>query len=94
VSGLPRPVPLGQIADRKNLMLVDWTGVGPTGWHTSNFFVQPLLEPQLDQLARAQPTVSVQRGWEVVAVEDEPDQPLTVVVEGTDGSPATASGAP
>ena len=72
-------------ADRKDLQLVDWTGVGPTGWHTSNFFVQPLLEPQLDQLARAQPTVSVQRGWEVVAVEDEPDQPLTVVVEETDG---------
>jgi 2-polyprenyl-6-methoxyphenol hydroxylase-like FAD-dependent oxidoreductase len=72
-------------ADRKNLQLVDWTGVGPTGWHTSNFFTQPLLEPQLDQPARAHPTVSVQRGWEMVAVEDEPDQPLTVVVEGTDG---------
>jgi 2-polyprenyl-6-methoxyphenol hydroxylase-like FAD-dependent oxidoreductase len=72
-------------ADRENLQLVDWTGVGPTGWHTSNFFVQPLLEPQLDQLARTQPTVSVQRGWEVVAVEDEPGEPLTVVVEQTDG---------
>ena len=72
-------------ADRENLQLVDWSGVGPTGWHTSNFFVQPLLEPQLDQLVRAQPTVSVQRGWEVVAVEDEPDEPLTVVVEQTDG---------
>ncbi len=72
-------------AERKNLQLVDWTGVGPTGWHTANFFVQPLLEPQLDQLARRYPTVSVQRGWETVAVEDQPDQPLTVVVEGTDG---------
>lgn len=72
-------------AERKNLQLVDWTGIGPTGWHTANFFVQPLLEPQLDQLARTQPSVSVQRGWEVVAVEDEPGQSLTVVVEGTDG---------
>jgi len=72
-------------ADRENLQLVDWTGVGPTGWHTSNFFVQPLLEPQLDQLVRAQPAVSVQRGWEVVAVEDEPGEPLTVVTEQTDG---------
>ena len=74
-------------ADRKDLMLVDWTGVGPTGWHTSNFFVQPLLEPELDRLARAQPTVSLQRGWEVVAIEeaDEPDQTITLVVEGSDG---------
>ena len=29
--------------------------------------------------------MSVQRGWEVVAVEDEPGEPLTVVVEQTDG---------
>ena len=72
-------------ADRKNLQLVDWRGIGPNGWHTSNFFSQPLLEPQLDELARQYPNVSVQRGWELVAVEDEPDQPLTVVVEGTDG---------
>ena len=74
-------------ADRKDLMLVDWTGVGPTGWHTSNFFVQPLLEPELDRLARAQPTVSLQRGWEVVAIEeaDEPAQTITLVVEGSDG---------
>jgi 2-polyprenyl-6-methoxyphenol hydroxylase-like FAD-dependent oxidoreductase len=72
-------------ADRENLQLVDWSGVGPTGWNTSNFFVQPLLEPQLDQLVQDQPTVSVQRGWEVVAIQDEPEAPLTVVVEQTDG---------
>ena len=72
-------------ADRKNPQLVDWTGIGPNGWHTSNFFSQPLLEPELDGLARQYPNASVQRGWELVAVEDEPDQPPTVVVEGRDG---------
>ncbi|WP_219414236.1 bifunctional 3-(3-hydroxy-phenyl)propionate/3-hydroxycinnamic acid hydroxylase MhpA [Pseudonocardia nigra] len=72
-------------ADREDLLLVDWSGVKPTGWHTSYFFSQPLLEPQLDALARQQPTVSVQRGWEVVAVEDEPGEPVVLVVEATDG---------
>ena len=70
------------------------TGAGLPGWHTSNFFTQPRLEPQLDQLARAQPMVSVQRSWELVAVEDEPDQPLTVVVKGTDGFTRNGHGAP
>jgi 2-polyprenyl-6-methoxyphenol hydroxylase-like FAD-dependent oxidoreductase len=75
--------------DMEDLLLVDWSGVGPTGWHTSNFFVQPLLEPQLDALVQAQPTVSVQRGWQAVAVEDDPEGPMTVVVEGTDGDQGT-----
>ena len=78
-------------ADRKNLQLVDWTGIGPNGWHSSNFFSQPLLEPQLDELARRYPNVSVQRGWELVAVEDELDQPLTLVVEETDGFTRTGN---
>ena len=73
-------------ADRENLQLVDWTGIKPTGWHTANFFAQPLFEPQLDAIARQQPTVSFQRGWEVVAVEDDnPDTPVTLVLEGSDG---------
>ena len=75
-------------AKREDLMLLDWTGVGPTGWHTANFFAQPLFEPQLDQLARNQPTVSIQRGWEVVAVEeggDTSDSTVTLVLEGSDG---------
>lgn len=73
-------------ADRQDLTLVDWSGIKPTGWHTANFFAQPLFEPQLDQLARKQPTVSVQRGWEVVAVEDDdPVAPVILVLEGSDG---------
>lgn len=72
-------------ADREDLQLVDWSGVGRTGWHTSNFFAQPLFEPQLDQLARDQATVSYYRGWEVVALEDEPGETVTLVLEGSDG---------
>jgi len=65
-------------AERKTLLNVNWSGVGPTGWHTSNFFIQPLLEPELDALVRAQPTVRVQRDWEAVTVEEAQDQ-VTVI---------------
>ncbi len=70
-------------ADRKTLLEVDWSGVGPTGWHTSNFFTQPLLEPELDALVRAQPSVDVQRGWEAVQVTDDGDH-ATVVAARTE----------
>ncbi|MEP6560690.1 MAG: bifunctional 3-(3-hydroxy-phenyl)propionate/3-hydroxycinnamic acid hydroxylase, partial [Nakamurella sp.] len=79
-------------AKREDLMLVDWSGIGPTGWHTANFFAQPLFEPQLDQLAKNQPTVAYHRGWEVVAIEepaegtpDHADSAVTLVLEGSDG---------
>ena len=74
-------------ADRETLLEVDWSGVGPTGWHTSNFFTQPLLERELDALVRAQPTVDVQRGWEAVQVSDDGSQ-ATVTASRT-GSPGT-----
>lgn len=76
-------------ADRKTLLEVDWSGVGPTGWHTANFFTQPLLEPELAALAQAQPTVSVQRGWQAVALEEDSDEHVTVVAEQTDGEQGT-----
>ena len=76
-------------AERKTLLNVDWSGVGPTGWHTSNFFTQPLLEPELDRLVQAQPTVSVQRGWEAVAIEENGDEHVTVVAGQTDGEAST-----
>lgn len=75
-------------ADREDLMLVDWTGVGPTGWHTANFFAQPLFEPQLDRLAAEQSTVTVLRGWEVIDI-DQPatgsDDPVRLTLAGSDG---------
>ncbi len=63
-----------------DLLVMDRSGVAPTGWHSANFFVQPLLETELDQLVRAQPTVSVQRGWEVTGISDDPGAPLEVVL--------------
>lgn len=66
-------------ADRKTLLDVDWSGVGPNGWHTANFFTQPVLELEVDRLVQAQPTVSVQRGWDVVAIEEDSSQHVTIV---------------
>jgi len=76
-------------ADREDLMLVDWSGVGPTGWHTANFFAQPMFEPQLDELARNQPTTSLLRGWEVVDIEqpaEESSEPVRLTLAGSDGT--------
>jgi len=58
-------------AERETLLKVDWRGVGPSWWHTSNFFAQPDLERELDARARQQPTVSLRRGLTAVAVEQD-----------------------
>lgn len=76
-------------ADRQTLLEVDWSGVGPTGWHTANFFTQPKLETELDALVQAQPTVSVQRGWEAVAVTEDSRDHVTVVASRTAGEQDT-----
>lgn len=76
-------------AERKTLLNVDWSGVGPTGWHTSNFFTQPLLEPEIDALVQAQPTVSVQRGWQAVAIEEDAEDHVTIVADRTGGEAGT-----
>lgn len=67
-------------ADGEDLVLMDWSGVAPTGWHTANFFVQPVLEAELDELVRAQPTVSVHRGWEVTELSDDAQAPVQVFI--------------
>ncbi|MDT3445801.1 bifunctional 3-(3-hydroxy-phenyl)propionate/3-hydroxycinnamic acid hydroxylase [Pseudofrankia sp. BMG5.37] len=60
-------------AARKTLLKVDWRGVGPSWWHTSNFFSQPELERELDLRAQKQPTVTLIRGMNVSGVEQDPD---------------------
>ena len=53
-------------ADRKPLLRLDWRGLGPSGWHVSNFFYQPGLEAILDAKVQALETVQVLRGWKAV----------------------------
>ena len=59
-------------ADRKPLLQLDWRGLGPSGWHVSNFFYQPGLEAILDAKVQALEIVQVLRGWKAVThLEDE-----------------------
>jgi 2-polyprenyl-6-methoxyphenol hydroxylase-like FAD-dependent oxidoreductase len=79
-------------ADRQTLLRLDWSGAGPSGWHTSNFFAQPDLERALDAAARAQPTVTVRRGTEAVSMEHDHDfvTLMTRVVSAPVDAPTTA----
>lgn len=71
----------------KTLLNVDWTGVGPSWWHTSNFFSQPELERELDLGVEKQASVTVMRGVTVRGLEQDLDG-VTVLgtTSTTDGS--------
>lgn len=60
-------------ADKEVLLDLDWSGVGPSGWHTSNFFSQPLLEKELNSYVDTVPTVTVFRGWEAQEIDEDAD---------------------
>lgn len=60
-------------ADREPLLLLDWSGLGPSGWPVSNVFSQPDLEAVLDAKACSFPTVQVNRGWEAIAATQNAD---------------------
>ncbi|WP_129284492.1 bifunctional 3-(3-hydroxy-phenyl)propionate/3-hydroxycinnamic acid hydroxylase [Streptomyces sp. GZWMJZ-114] len=65
-----------QNADREPLVRIDWSGTGPSGWPTANFFSQPELEAVLAGAAEQLPTVTVHRGCEVTGIEQGPDEVL------------------
>ncbi|MFG2674747.1 bifunctional 3-(3-hydroxy-phenyl)propionate/3-hydroxycinnamic acid hydroxylase [Streptomyces sp. NPDC048445] len=56
-------------ADGEALVRIDWSGIGPSGWPTANFFSQPQLEAVLAEAAADQPTVTVRRGREVTGLQ-------------------------
>jgi 2-polyprenyl-6-methoxyphenol hydroxylase-like FAD-dependent oxidoreductase len=58
-------------ADRQPLLRLDWRGLGPSGWHVSNFFHQPGLETTLDVKVQAVGTVQVLRGWSASAYQED-----------------------
>lgn len=64
-------------ADKETLLDVDWSGIGPSGWNTSNFFSQPELEAELDEYITKIPTVHVFRGWEVQDLAED-DHGVTI----------------
>ncbi len=74
-------------ADRELLLLLDWNGMGPSGWPISNIFSQPDLEGILDARARAFPTVQVSRGWEALSAAQDDDCVTLTVRRGESARP-------
>lgn len=59
-----------------------------SGWPESSMFCQPELEQILDERARSLASVSVERGWEAVALAPEPDA-VAIEARRVDGSTRT-----
>ncbi|WP_367038882.1 bifunctional 3-(3-hydroxy-phenyl)propionate/3-hydroxycinnamic acid hydroxylase [Streptomyces sp. Je 1-332] len=51
------------------LVRIDWSGNGPSGWPTANFFSQPELEAVLAEAAESLASVTVRRGCEVTGLQ-------------------------
>ena len=58
------------------LLSIDWSGTGPSGWPVANFFSQPDLEKVLVTAIEAMPNVTLQRGADVVGIEEQTDDVL------------------
>jgi 2-polyprenyl-6-methoxyphenol hydroxylase-like FAD-dependent oxidoreductase len=69
------------------LVRIDWSGTGPCGWPVANFFSQPDLERVLADAVDALPNVTLQRGAEVVGIDERADD---VVVTRLGGGQAAA----
>ncbi|WP_043665205.1 bifunctional 3-(3-hydroxy-phenyl)propionate/3-hydroxycinnamic acid hydroxylase MhpA [Streptomyces xylophagus] len=62
--------------DREPLVRIDWSGTGPSGWPTANFFSQPELESVLATAAAELPTITLHRGLEVTDLHEDADHVL------------------
>lgn len=60
-------------ARREPLLILDWSGVGPSGWPVSNMFSQPDLERVLDDHVKQLPNVRVMQGWSATALHPGAD---------------------
>ncbi len=49
-------------ADDETLLLIDWTGLDPSGWHNTYFYNQPGLEAHIDRKMREHSNVQAIRG--------------------------------
>ncbi|GJF33442.1 3-(3-hydroxyphenyl)propionate hydroxylase [Kitasatospora sp. NE20-6] len=63
-------------ADGEALVRIDWSGTGPCGWPTANFFSQPDLEAVLSAAALLEPGVTLHRGRTVVDLSETDDHVL------------------
>ena len=53
------------------LQAIDWNRAAESGWANTNGFAQPDLEAALEELAAVTPGVSVHRGWNFTALDQD-----------------------
>ena len=70
-------------ADLKDLQIVDWESLAPSGWHVTYWFNQPELEARLFEIAATFPTVQVLRGWTATAIDQSKEQ-VTIALQDTE----------
>lgn len=73
-------------ADREPLVVLDWRGIGRSGWHTSNFFHQPHLEREINAIVAREERAEVFRGWQAVEIAQD-DTGATVLARRFGGGP-------
>jgi len=60
-------------ADLRDLQIVDWESLAPSGWHVTYWFNQPELEARLIEMASTIPAITILRGWTVNEVAQSAD---------------------
>ena len=76
-------------ADWQELLGIDWAAESISGGPEVHFVHQPTLEAMFDAHVRAQPTVTVNLGWEVKAVSQTPDYAELTALERASGTVRT-----
>jgi 3-(3-hydroxy-phenyl)propionate hydroxylase len=57
--------------DRQILQIVDWQSQSASGWRVRYWFNQPMMERRLLDLAAGLPTITILRGWQGIALEQD-----------------------
>ena len=70
-------------ADLKDLQIVDWESLAPSGWHVTYWFNQPEFEGRLMDIARDIPSVTLLRGWTATQLTQEDTSAKLVIENGT-----------
>lgn len=60
-------------ADLKDLQIVDWKSLAPSGWHATYWFNQPELEARLFSIAEQLASVTILRGWTATDLKQSAD---------------------
>ena len=69
-------------ADLKNLQIVDWKSLAPSGWHVTYWFNQPEFEGRLMDIVRGIPSVTLLRGWTATQLTQEETSAKLVIENG------------